>query len=81
MASVLRVQMMVTWRQKLRLLFLDVAGLQNTSGLSGESIDAERGAVYFCKGQQLCNLMKYLREVLVLGVNTTLASCRCSESV
>lgn len=57
MASVLGVQLMLTWRQKLRLLFLDVAGLQNTSGLSGQSIDAERGAVYFCKGQQLCNLI------------------------
>lgn len=76
--SVLGVQLMLTRHQKLRLQFLDVAGLQNTSRLSGQRNDAETGAAAFAGGQQLCDLMKDLHGVLVLGMNTRLASCRFS---
>lgn len=39
------------------------------------------GPPSFVRGRQLCDLMKYLRGVLVLEANATPASCRFSESV
>lgn len=39
------------------------------------------GTPFFAGEQHLCDLMKYLHGVLVLGANVTPAGCRFSESV